>query len=119
MQQQQQQQQLQIEQQKIQMQQMIAQHQEEMQYRMHQEDLENKIVVANINSEAEKLRMAILNHDNDEANTLEREKIAENARQFDATLKQNDKKIEIERQKQKDDARLKEKQINKAAAKKS
>jgi hypothetical protein len=85
---------------------------------MHQEDLENKIVVANINSEAEKLRMAILNHDNDEANTLEREKIAENARQFDATLKQNDRKIEIERQKQKDDARLKEKQINKVAAKK-
>ena len=113
MQQQQQQQQLQIEQQKIQMQQMIAQHQEEMQYRMHQEDLENKIVVANINSEAERLRMAILNHDNDEANTLEREKIAENARQFDATLKQNDRKIEIERQKQKDDARLKEKQIAK------
>ena len=119
MQQQQQQQQLQIEQQKIQMQQMIAQHQEEMQYRMHSEDNQVKILCAEIASKAEADRMAIMNHDNDEANTLEREKIAENARQFDATLKQNDRKIEIERQKQKDDARLKEKQINKAAAKKS
>lgn len=119
MQQQQQQQQLQIEQQKIQMQQMIAQHQEEMQYRMHSEDNQTKILVAQINGAAEEARLSIMNHDNDEANTLEREKIAENARQFDATLKQNDKKIEIERQKQKDDARLKEKQINKAAAKKS
>jgi hypothetical protein len=113
MQQQQQQQQLQIEQQKIQMQQMIAQHQEEMQYRMHQEDNQTKILVAQINGAAEEARLSIMNHDNDEANTLEREKIAENARQFDATLKQNDKKIEIERQKQKDDARLKEKQIAK------
>jgi hypothetical protein len=86
---------------------------------MHQEKLEAQILVAQINGTAEDKRMAIMNHDNDEANTLEREKIAENARQFDATLKQNDRKIEIERQKQKDDARLKEKQINKVAAKKS
>ena len=119
MQQQQQQQQLQIEQQKIQMQQMIAQQQEEMQYRMHQEDNATKVQVALINAEAESQRFALMNHDNDEANTLEREKIAENARQFDATLKQNDKKLDIERQKQKDDARLKEKQIAKTAAKKS
>ena len=119
MQQQQQQQQLQIEQQKIQMQQIIAQHQQEMQYQMHSEDLENKIIVAQINSRAEELRMSILNRDNDEANTLEREKIAENARQFNETLKQNDRKLELERQKQKDDARLKEKQIAKSATKKS
>ena len=63
--------------------------------------------------------MSILNRDNDEANTLEREKIAENARQFNETLKQNDKKLELEKQKQKDDARLKEKQIAKSATKKS
>jgi hypothetical protein len=48
--------------------------------------------------------MSILNHDNAEANTLEREKIAEDARQFD-------KKLALESQKQKDDARLKEKEI--------
>ena len=80
---------------------------------MHQEKLQTQILTAQINSQAEADRLALMNHDNDEANTLEREKIAENARQFDATLKQNDKKIEIERQKQKDDARLKEKQIAK------
>ena len=104
---------MQLEQMRLQTQQAIAQHEQEMQYKMHQEKLENNILVSEINSRAEELRMSIMNHDNAEANTLEREKIAENARQFDATLKQNDKKIEIEKQKQKDDARLKEKQIAK------
>lgn len=45
-----------------------------------------------------------MNHDNDETNTIEREKIAEDARQFD-------RKLALDAQKQKDDARLKEKQI--------
>ena len=63
-----------------------------------------------------------MNHDNDEANVLEREKIAENARQFDAQLKENSKQFEsklaLDKQKQKDDARLKEKQIAKSNTKK-
>ncbi len=45
-----------------------------------------------------------MNHDNDEANTIEREKIAENARQFDAKLKLDEKKLNA-------DTKLKEKQI--------
>lgn len=53
----------------------------------------------------------LMNHDNDEANTIEREKMAETARQFDAKLRQDDKKLELEKQKQKDDVRIKEKQI--------
>jgi hypothetical protein len=81
-------------------------------YQMHQEDNETKILVAEINSQAESQRFAMMNHDNDEANVLEREKIAETARQFNEKLKQDDRKLELEKQKQKDDARLKEKQIN-------
>jgi hypothetical protein len=64
----------------------------------------------------------MMNHDNDEANTLEREKLAENARQFNEKLKQDAKifndKLALDKQKQKDDARLKEKQINKQSTKK-
>lgn len=116
---QQQQQQLQIQQQQIQMQQQIAQQQMEMQYKMHQEDNQTKILVAQINAEAERMRMAIMNGDNAEANNIEREKLSEQARQFDAKLKQDNAKLELEKKKQQDDARLKEKQINKTSVRKS
>lgn len=53
-----------------------------------------------------------MNHDNAEANTLEREKIAENARQFN-------ERLELDKVKQKDDVRIKEKQIAKQGSKKS
>ena len=112
MQQQQQQQEMQIRQQELQMKQIIAEHEKEVEYKMHQEDNETKVVVAKINSRAEELRMSILNHDNAEANDIEREKLSENARQFNEKLKLDDKKLDIERQKQKDDARIKEKQIS-------
>lgn len=105
----QQQRQLQIQQQQfeqqMQQQAQIEQMKADREYQIHQEDLENKLLVAQINSRAEELRFSMMNHDNDEANTLEREKIAENARQFDAKLKLDSKK-------QADDARLKEKEIN-------
>jgi len=122
MQQQQLEQQNQLEQQKIQMQQMIAQQEQELQYKMHQEKLENNLLVAQINSEAEAQRFAMMNHDNEEANALEREKMSEQARQFDAQLKEKSKqftdRLALDKQKQKDDARLKEKQINKQSTKK-
>jgi hypothetical protein len=104
-QQQQQEQQMQLQQQQLEVQAQQAEAQRELQYQMHQEDNETKILVAQINSEAEAQRFAMMNHDNDEANTLEREKLSENARQFD-------EKLALDKQKQKDDTRLKEKQIN-------
>lgn len=117
MQQQQQQQQMQMQQQQMQMQAQMEQAKMQQEYQMHQEDNETKIVVAEINSQAESQRFAMMNHDNDEANVLEREKLAETARQFNEKLKQDDKKLELDKQKQKDDARLKEKQINVAKTK--
>ena len=104
-QQQQQEQQMQLQQQQLEVQAQQAEAQRELQYQMHQEDNETKILVAQINSEAEAQRFAMMNHDNDEANTIEREKLSENARQFN-------EKLALDKQKQKDDARLKEKQIN-------
>ena len=102
--QQQQAQQLQQQQQELQARMQIEQAKLDMEYRMHTEKLQTEILVAQINSQAEADRLALMNHDNDEANVLEREKLAENARQFD-------KKLALESQKQKDDARLKEKEI--------
>jgi hypothetical protein len=83
----------------------MEQQKQQLAYQMHQEDNQTKVLVAQINGEAEAQRFAMMNHDNDEANTIEREKIAENARQFN-------EKLSLDKKKQADDARLKEKQIN-------
>lgn len=110
------QQQQQIEQQqfqaKLQQEAQLEQARLDREYQMHKEKLETQIAVARINSIAEQQRMAIMNHDNDEANTIEREKIQEQARQFDA-------KLELDKKKESDDARLKEKQIGVTASKKT
>ena len=111
-QQQQQQQQVQLQQQQMQMNAQMEQQKQQLEYQKHQEDNETKILVAQINGVAEQQRMAILNHDNAEANDIEREKMQEEARQFDAKLK-------LDQQKQKDDVRLKEKQIAKVGSKKA
>lgn len=116
--QEQQQQQLQIQQQEIQARLQAEQQKMQLEYQMHQEKLQTEIVVATINSKAEADRLSLMNHDNDEANTLEREKIAENARQFNEKLSLENKKLDLDKQKQKDDARLKEKQIDKSSNKK-
>ena len=104
MQQQQQQQEYELQQQQMQINAQVAQQQQEMQYKMHQEDNEVKLLVAQINSVAEQQRMAIMNHDNDEANIIEREKMAETVRQFDENL-------QFQREKLKADTSVKEKQI--------
>ena len=98
--------------QQLQQQAQLEQAKAEREYQMHQEDNETKLLVAEINSQAEAQRFAMMNHDNDEANTIEREKIAENARQFD-------EKLSLDKKKQADDTRLKEKQINVTKQKKS
>ena len=108
-QQQQQVQQQQFEQQ-MQQQAQIAEQQRQMQYQIHQEDNETKVLVAEINSRAEAQRFAMMNHDNDEANTIEREKLAETARQFD-------EKLSLDRKKHDDDIKMKEKQLRKTKSK--
>ena len=108
---QQQQQQQQMQEAQLQQQAQIAQAQQDLQYKMHQEELENNILVAQINAEAEKERMAIMNNDAAEDKAFEREKLSEEARQFDANLS-------FLKQKQRDDVKVKEQQI-KASLKKS
>lgn len=87
-----QQQQMQIEQQKIQAQ--MQQQQMEMQQKdaLNQRDNETKIRVAEINSQAEYLRLGIYAEENDEElvhdkHAIEREKLQEQIREFDAELR--------------------------------
>ena len=102
----QQQQEYQLQQQQMQLNAETAKQQQELEYKMHQEKLENNILVATINSEAEKLRMSIMNHDNSEANAIEREKILEQAKEFE-------KRLEFDREKLNADTQVKKEQIRK------
>lgn len=107
---QQQQQQQQLQQQQLQMQQQTTQQAQQLQYKMHQEDNETKILVAQIDSKAEADRMALMGGSDalsqQQQLQLEKDKLSETARQFDA-------KLALDKKKQADDARLKEKALNK------
>lgn len=109
--QQQQQQQLQIQQQQLQQDAQIEQLKMEQEYKMHQEDNETKLLVAQINSQAEAQRFAMIQGDNqitaDQQYKLEQDKLKENIRQFDEKLK-------ADKQEHQEEMRIKEKQIAKS-----
>lgn len=111
----QQQQQVQLQQQQIQQEAQTAQQQQQLEYQMHQEDNDTKVLVARINGEAEAQRFAIMNNDTDGSRALENRKLDESVRQFDEKMKNERAKLDFDKQKQKDDVRLKEKQIAKQA----
>ena len=114
-QQQQQQQQMEIQQQQLQQQAQAEEQKIQMDYQMHQEDNETKLMVAEINSQAEAARLALMNEEQGltraEEMEFKQKDLEEKARQFDENLS-------FEKKKQADDARLKEKQINKMSTKK-
>jgi hypothetical protein len=113
-QQQQQQQQMQQQQMQLEQQAQIAQAQLEQQYRMHQEDNETKIYVAEINSRAEADRLALMNMEHgltsEQEIQLQEKKLEQEAKQFG-------EKLALDKEKHKDDVRLKEKQIAKSNSK--
>ena len=104
----QQQQTLQQQQMQIQQQQQIAQMQEEQANKRHQEDNEVKILIAQIESKAEADRLQLMGGTDamtmEQKYNLEKEKLSENARQFNENLA-------LQKKKQSDDVRLKEQQI--------
>lgn len=112
--QQQQQQQMQIQQQQMEQQAQTAQQQMEMQYKMHQEDNETKILVAEINSKAEADRLALINRDTEtEYTDKDKAELSEKARQFNEHLVLEREKLKEAMWKNRSDAELKLKQINK------
>lgn len=114
-QQQQQEQQMQLQQQQLQQQAQAEQQKQQMEYQMHQEDNETKILVAQINSRAEEMRMSLMSGDTEGQNALESKKIDEQVRQFDAKMEHEKQKLSYDQQKHKDDVRLKERQLAKSS----
>lgn len=112
---QQQQQQLQMQQAQLQQQAQQAQAEQELKYRMFQEEMENNLLVAQINSKAEADRLQLMGGADamtmEQKLSLERDKLSENARQFN-------EKLALDKKTQADDARLKGQQI-KASVKRS
>ena len=105
----QQQQQMQMQQQQLQAQQQVEQAKMELQYKMHQEDNETKILVAQINAKAEADRLTLMNT---EVGITKAEELNFKTRQLELDAKQFDAKLALDKEKHKDDVRLKEKEIS-------
>jgi hypothetical protein len=114
-QQQQQQQQLQLQQQQMEMQAQMEQQKEQLEYQKHQEDNETKVLVAQINASAEWDRYAMIQEEN---GITKQQELEYKNKQLELDAKQFDEKLALDKKKQQDDARLKEKQIAKTASKK-
>ena len=117
--QQQQQQQQQMETQQMQIQQQAATEQARMEqeYKIHSEDNETKILIAEINSQAEADRLSLMNKDYAEEDVYtqkDKAELAEKIREFDLRLKFDREKLAHEKSKDKKDQALKSKQISKS-----
>ena len=117
--QQQQQQQQQMETQQMQIQQQAATEQAKMEqeYKIHSEDNETKILIAEINSQAEADRLSLMNKDYAEEDVYtqkDKAELAEKIREFDLRLKFDREKLAHEKSKDNKDQALKSKQISKS-----
>ena len=92
----------------------------EQEYKMNSENNETKIIVAEINSQAEADRLALMNQDDgiEEPEFTEeaRANLLEKMRQFDERLKLDRERLAFDKDKAKTDAELKRKQLNKPTA---
>lgn len=116
-QQQQQQQQMEIQQMQIQQQAATEQARMEQEYKINSENNETKILIAEINSQAESDRLALMNKDYAEEDVYtqkDKAELAEKIREFDERLKFDREKLAHEKSKDKKDQALKSKQISKS-----
>ena len=116
-QQQQQQQQMEIQQMQIQQQASTEQARMEQEYKINSENNETKILIAEINSQAESDRLALMNKDYAEEDVYtqkDKAELAEKIREFDLRLKFDKEKLAHEKTKTKKDQALKSKQISKS-----
>ena len=117
-QQQQQQQQMKIQQMQIQQQAATEQARMEQEYKIHSEDNETKILIAEINSQAESDRLSLMNKDYAEEDVYtqkDKAELAEKIREFDLRLKFDKDKLAQEKAKTQKDQALKSKQISKSS----
>lgn len=116
-QQRQQQQQMEVQQMQIQQQAATEQARMEQEYKMNSENNETKILIAEINSQAESDRLTLMNKDYEEEDIYtqkDKAELAEKIREFDLKLKFDREKLAYEKSKTKKDQALKSKQISKS-----
>jgi len=122
-----QQQQLQQQQQELQQEELRqkarqAEADQELKYKMHKEDNETKILVAEINSKAEDERFAMMQDDDgiskEQQYDLQRRELDQKVREFEEKIRLEKEKQEFEKSKHDDDVALKRQQINSNRTKK-
>lgn len=113
-----QEQQQQMQQEALQQQAQMAQEEREFKDMLNARDNETKVLIAEINSQAEMATLALKNNLDEssqeevqEMTAAEREKFQETIRQFDAKLKLEREKLEFQKDKNRRDAALKQQQI--------
>ena len=104
-----QQQQLQVQQQEIEQKAQMEQAKMQQEDMLNQRDNETKILIAQINASSKEEDGIVEPEYSQEA----KDKLMENIRQFDERIKLDRERLEFDKSKAKEDARLKEKQINK------
>lgn len=116
MQQQQQQQQMQMQQQQLEVNAQMQREKQQMEYQMHKEDNETKILVAQINGQAEATRLALINNDTEASNAITNKKIEAQIEQFNQKTQQEANRLEFEKRKHADDVSLKRQQMARQSA---
>lgn len=109
--QQQQQQQYQLQQQQLQQNAQIEQAKMQQEYQMNSDNNETKLLVSQINSQAESQRYALMNQGTVADNDQKERKLNEQVRQFDERMKQQSDKLNFDIKKHDDEVRLKEQQM--------
>lgn len=117
MQQQQQQQQMQLQQQQMQMNAQAEQQKQQLEYQINRNNNETKLLVAQINSQAESQRYALMNQGTVADNDQKERKLNEQVRQFDERMKQQADKLSFDIKKHDDEVRLKERQLRQKSSK--
>lgn len=100
---QQQQQQMQIQQQQLQQKAQEAQMKMQQEYQINKDNNETKLLVAQINSQAESQRYALMNNGTVSDNELKEKKLSEQIRQFDERMQQQADKLSFEKKKHADE----------------
>lgn len=108
----QQQQQMQIQQQQLQQQAQENQMKMQQEYQINKDNNETKLLVAQINSQAESQRYALMNNGTVSDNELKEKKLSEQIRQFDERMQQQAEKLSFEKQKHADEVQEKRRNNN-------
>lgn len=100
---QQQQQQMQLQQQQLQQDAQYKQMQMQQEYQINKDNNETKLLVAQINGQAESQRYALMNNGTVSDNEIKEKKLSEQIRQFDERMQQQADKLAFEKQKHADE----------------